>query len=265
VSAASRVRLAELLAGPRPDLAEANLLMAAEAYPRLDVAAQLERVDRLAEAAERRGGGADAVAAALRNAGLRGDREDYDDPRNSFLNEVLDRGLGLPIALSALTVAVAQRVGVAIGPVGMPGHFIVADLSAEPARYLDPFDGWAELTVGDCERRVAETAGVPFDPAFLAPIGPAQTLLRMLANLRGSYLRRRRLADALWTVELSIVASPEPGPLPRERAALLAAVGRYRDAEEALIAYLGGRPEDAERREAEIQLATVRDLRVRMN
>jgi regulator of sirC expression with transglutaminase-like and TPR domain len=265
LSAASRERLAQVLADPRPDLAEANLLMAVEAYPALDLPAQLARVDRLAETARGRGGTVDAVAAALRDAGLRGDREDYDDPRNSFLNDVLDRSLGLPIALSALTVAVAERVGAAVAPVGMPGHFIVADLAAEPARYLDPFDAWAELSVADCQRRVAETAGVPFDPAFLAPIGAAQTLLRMLANLRGSYLRRRRLGDALWTVELSIVASPEPGPLPRERAALLAAVGRYADAEQALIAYLGDRPDDAERRETEIQLATVRDLRVRMN
>jgi regulator of sirC expression with transglutaminase-like and TPR domain len=229
------------------------------------VPAQLRRVDDLADAALARGGTADAVAATLRDAGLRGDREDYDDPRNSFLNEVLDRRLGLPIALSALTVAVADRVGARIAPVGTPGHFIVADLSAEPVRYLDPFDGWAELGLPELERRVAETAGVALDPAFLEPIGPAQTLLRMLANLRGSYLRRRRLGDALWTVELSMIATPEPGALPRERAALLAAVGRYADAEAALMAYLGGRPDDAERREAEIQLATVRDLRVRMN
>jgi regulator of sirC expression with transglutaminase-like and TPR domain len=265
VSAASRERLGEVLAGAQPDLAEANLLMATEAYPSLDLGAELARVDRLAATARARGGTVDAVALALRGAGLRGDRQDYDDPRNSFLNEVLDRRLGLPIALSALTVAVAERVGAAIAPVGMPGHFIVVDLAAEPARYLDPFDAWAELSVEDCERRVAETAGVPFDPAFLTPIGARQTLLRMLANLRGSYLRRGRLPDALWTVELSIVASPQPGPLPRERAALLAAVGRYEDAELALIAYLGDRPDDAERREAEIQLATVRDLRVRMN
>jgi len=265
VSAVTRERLAQLLAEARPDLAEANLLIAAEAYPELDVDAELRRVDRLAEAAAARGGTADAVAATLRDEGLRGDREDYDDPRNSFLNQVLDRGRGLPIALSALTVAVGDRVGAAIEPVGMPGHFIVADLSGEPARYLDPFDGWAELTLEDCRRRVAETAGVPFDPALLAPVGARQTVLRMLANLRGSYLRRQRLADALWTVELSMIAAAEPGALPRERAALLAAVGRYGDAEQALIAYLGAGPDDAERREAEVQLATVRDLRVRMN
>jgi regulator of sirC expression with transglutaminase-like and TPR domain len=265
VSEASRRRLAEVLAELRPDLAEANLLMAVEAYPQLDVAAELRRVDDLAAAARARGGTADAVAEALREAGLRGDREDYDDPRNSFLNEVLDRRLGLPIALSALTVAVADRVGASIAPVGLPGHFVVADLAARPVRYLDPFDGWSELGLPELERRVAETAGVALDPAFLAPVDAARTLLRMLANLRGSYLRRRRLGDALWTVELSILANPEPGPLPRERAALLAAVGRYEDAEAALIAYLGGRPDDAERREAEIQLATVRDLRVRMN
>lgn len=265
MSAASRERLTRVLEEPRPDLAEANLLMATEAYPGLDLAAELARVDRLADAATGRGGTVDAVAAALREAGLRGDREDYDDPRNSFLNEVLERRLGLPIALSALTVAVGERVGAPIAPVGMPGHFIVADLGADPVRYLDPFDGWAELTLEDCRRRVAETAGVALDPAFLAPVGARETLSRMLANLRGSYLRRQRLADALWTVELAIIASPRPGPLPRERAGLLAAVGRYADAEQALIAYLGAGPDDAERREAEIQLATVRDLRVRMN
>jgi regulator of sirC expression with transglutaminase-like and TPR domain len=265
VSEASRARLAELLAAEEPDLAEANLCLAVEAEPGLDVAAALARVDALAREAGSRGGGMDGVVGALRDAGLRGDREDYDDPRNSFLNEVLERRLGLPIALSALTVAVAARVGVPAAGVGMPGHFVVADLSGPGPRYLDAFDGWVELDMADCAEIVARTAGVEFEPGFLRPVGARGTLGRMLANLRGSYLRRRRLDDALWTVELALVVTPdEPGML-RERLTLLAGVGRYEDAEAAAIAYLAERPDAPDRAAVEAQLEAVRDLRWRMN
>jgi regulator of sirC expression with transglutaminase-like and TPR domain len=265
VSASSRERLRELLADGRVDLAEANLRLAQEAYPDLDVGAVLARVDELAGEASARGGGVPGVAAALREAGLRGDREEYDDPRNSFLNEVLERRRGLPIALAALTVAVAERIGASASGIGMPGHFIVADLSGPSPRYLDPFDAWAPLDEDACARLVARTAGVAFEPTFLRPVGARGTLGRMLANLRGSYMRRRRLSDALWTVELELILTPGEPALQRELCTLLSAVGRYEDAERVAMAYLAERPDAAERGAVRGQLDAIRDLKRRMN
>ncbi len=264
MSEASRRRLAAVLAEPHPDLGEANLLVAEEAHPGLDLAAQLARVDALADDA-RRSGGARGVVEALRAAGLRGDREDYDDPRNSFLNQVLDRRLGLPIALATLTLAVARRAGVPMAGVGMPGHFVVADESGPAPRYLDPFDGWAPLTPGDCARLVERTARVAFEPEFLRPVGPSGIVGRTLLNLRGSYARRRRPADMLWTVELGLVVTPADEGLARERCGLLAALGRYDDAEVAAARYLADRPGSPHRADVEAQLEAVRDMRRRMN
>lgn len=204
----SRRRLAEIVAGPSFDLAEANLLVACEAFPRLDTATWLGRIDGLAGEAVSRGGGPDAIVTTLRETGLRGDGSSYDDPRNSFLNEVLDRRCGLPIALAALTIAVADRIGVPFDGVGMPGHFIVADRSGEEIRYLDPFHDWGVLSVDDCARLVEGSAGIPFAPEHLAPAERRQILRRMLVNLTGSYLRRSMLDDARWAIELQVIVDP---------------------------------------------------------
>jgi regulator of sirC expression with transglutaminase-like and TPR domain len=260
VSEATRARLARMLADEVIDLAEANLLIAAEAAPSLDMALALAHVEGLAQAA-REGG----VVPTLRDQGFRGDAEDYDDPRNSFLHEVLERRRGLPLALATLTLAVAARVGAPMAGIGMPGHFVVADLAGPEPVYLDPFDRWRALSPADCARLVEATAGVRFRPEFLQPVPDRAILARTLANLRGSYMRRRRLSDALWTVELGLVVTPDDANLVRESIALLAATGRYEDAEAAGTGYLAARPRDPARAAVEAQLAAVRDLRRRMN
>jgi regulator of sirC expression with transglutaminase-like and TPR domain len=260
VSAATRARLAELVAAEDMDLAEANLLIAAEASPRLDAAAVLAEVDALAGAARDRG-----VVAALRDRGFRGDGDDYDDPRNSFLDQVLRRRRGLPIALATLTLAVARRVGHPMAGIGMPGHFVVADLSGPEPVHLDPFDGWRGLSTEDLARIVRETTGLGLRAEFLAPVSARAILARTLANLRASYLRRRMLEDALWTVELGLVVTPDDAELCQETVALLAGLGRYDEAEEAGEALLAAWPPDDARAAVEAQLAAVRDLQRRMN
>lgn len=264
MSVESRIRLSILLGQDRFDILEANLLVAQEAKPDLVIAPYLERVDALAEDARRRGG-VEGVIEVLRASGLEGDREDYGDAANSLLCDVLDRGRGLPISLSALTVAVAQRAGVAIAGVGMPGHFIVADLSGGVPRYADPFDDWAPLSREDCERLVRGSAGVALRPEHLETVDERAMLLRMLANLRGSYLARRRLVDALWCVELGLMIAPDDGPLVREHVVLLAGLGHYDDAEGEAVAYLQAYPATPEREALERQVAAVQDMRRSMN
>ena len=144
---------------------------------------------------------------ALRDHGFRGGVYDYDDPRNSFLHEVLQRRRGLPIALATVALAVAGRVGAPLVGVGLPGHFVVSDRSGADPVVIDPFNGWVRLDLAQCARLVERTAGVPFRLEFLDPVEPREILARTLRNLRGSYMRRRRLDQALWTVEVGLIVS----------------------------------------------------------
>ncbi len=258
----TRLRLAELLAGPRPDVAEANLLIAAEADPGLDIPAALAAVDHYAGLAAHRGAGPRDVAAVLRHAGFLGDRDAYDDPRNSFLHVVLERRKGLPILLSALTIAVADRVGARVAGVGLPGHFVVAVPGDEPV-YLDPFDGWRELSRERLGQIVHTLAGIDLAPEHLEPVDVRAMVRRMLLNLRASYLRREDLASALWTVEVEEIAVPDD-PDPRmARRSLLSALGRHDEAESSAREDLEAEPDPAVRAVVEQQLAAILEARRR--
>lgn len=261
MSAETRIRFSRIVTGAGGiDLAEANLLIAAEAAPGLDVAAGLAAVDELAGAV-----GAEGVVATLREEGFRGDDTDYHDPRNSFLDQILERRRGLPIGLSTLALALARRTGAPMAGIGMPGHFLVADLAGGEPRYIDPYHGWRELSVDDCAGIVRQTTGLAMRPEFLAPVPERAVLTRTLANLRGSYMRRTRLEDALWTVELALIVTPDDQELEGESVALLAAVGHYARAEAAAEALLAAWPPDSARVAIEAQLVAIRDLQRRMN
>lgn len=256
----TRARLEQLLGEPHLDLAEANLLISAEADPDVDIPGVLARVDELAARAAEAG-----IVATLREAGFRGADEDYDEPAHSFLSHVLERRRGLPIALATLALAVADRAGAAMEGIGMPGHFIVADLSGPHPAYIDPFHDWQRLDAAACARLVERTTGLPFRLEYLRHVSERMILTRTLLNLRGSYLRRRRPVDALWTIELSRIVTPGDGGLARDAVALLASAGRYEDAEAAASEFLTARPHDPAAAALEAQLDTIRDLRRRMN
>lgn len=260
MSERTRADLGRMLAGDRIDLAEANLLICAEADPRVDIPACLAVIDGLAGRAR-----AEGVVETLSAEGFTGATDDYDEPANSFLSEVLETRRGIPIALCTLALAVADRAGAAMAGIGMPGHFVLADLRAGPPEYIDPFGGWARLDTAGCARLVARTTGLELRPEHLRPVSERAILIRTLLNLRGSYLRRRRLSDALWTVELSLIVAPDDPDLVRGAVTLLAGAGRYEDAEAAASSYLSSRPDDPAAPALEAQLDTVRDLIRRMN
>jgi regulator of sirC expression with transglutaminase-like and TPR domain len=260
VSEATRARLARLLGEEHPDLAEANLLIGAEAHPEVDIGRALDRVDALAARAATGG-----VVDTLRAEGYQGAVDDYDAPENSLLSDVMERRRGLPIALSTLALAMAQRLELPMAGVGMPGHFILADLRGAEPSYIDPFNGWAPLDVAGCARLVASTTGMPFRREYLAPVPERAILVRTLLNLRGSYMRRRRPRDTLWTVELGLIMAPGDPGLVRDGVVLLAAAGRYAEAEAAAAAFLADRPDDPAAPALEMQLDVVRELRRRTN
>jgi len=255
---AARERLASTLraAGDDVDLAEAALLLAAEEYPDLSVRRWLAVLDDLAEAAHpwvgsaaARGRWSDGLSRFLfAELGFQGDVEHYDDPRNSYLNDVIERRTGLPITLSVLYLELARRCQRHAEGVGLPGHFIVRAHEADGAVLLDPFNGGVRLTEAECWARVREQYGdaVPFDPRYLQPVSKREILARMLRNLKGSYLRRGDLPRALRTVETLLVVTPDARLELRDRALLRMRLGDLRGALGDLDGYLAGPVPDEE-------------------
>ncbi|MCH8185196.1 MAG: transglutaminase family protein [Chloroflexi bacterium] len=198
------------------DLAQMALLIAAAEYPDLDVKEELRALDSLAAGASRSlGEETDPLARVNRlseylfdEVGFRGNREDYYDPRNSFLNEVLSRRLGIPITLSLVYIEVGKRLGVPLVGVGMPGHFMVRINSGEEGLMIDPFHRGILLSEKECAQRLQEVAGagVPWDRSYLAPVSNRGLIERILLNLRGIYGRRhdqpRALRAAEWLLAL---------------------------------------------------------------
>lgn len=244
----------------RPDaeinLARAALVMGQFEYPDLDVSAYLDRLDRLAESAGRAIRSAELPALMLAQflfdtLGFTGNARNYTDPRNSFLNEVLERRLGIPISLSVLFLEVAQRTGVRADGVGLPGHFIVrVVLDTSQVIYLDPFHGGAVLSEEDCRERVrAITDGkLPFNAAFLNPVGARYILMRMLNNLKNFYAAANDFYRAAKVVERLLVLNPDDVSEARNLGLLYGALGRRQQAIALLEAYLQDRPDaqDAE-------------------
>jgi regulator of sirC expression with transglutaminase-like and TPR domain len=240
-------RFAELVRRP-PDevpLDETALLVAKHAHPDLDLAVPLAELDRLA--GDVAGASAADVAGALfGEGGLTGNTVDYGDPRNSYLDDVLARRLGIPISLSVVMIEVGRRCGVRIYGVGMPGHFLVQP-AGEPDVWFDPFHGGRRLDEAGC-RELYEAMGLdaPFTIDLLRAVDTRSILRRMLANLQQTFTRRDP-ASLAWAVRLELRI---PGLLPGERrrlAGLLGGVGRFVEAAaelDAVAADLEG--EDAE-------------------
>jgi regulator of sirC expression with transglutaminase-like and TPR domain len=229
-------RWRELLERSDADLPldEAALLFSAHANPTLDVAQQLERLDDIAARVDE--ASTDGVCRMLfETLGLRGNRKRYDDPRNSYLDQVLDRRLGIPISLSVLLIEIGRRCGLTLEGVGMPGHFLVRDTSS-PDLLIDAFAGGQRLDYTACERLLQAIGGpsVTLVPTMLAPTSRRATLARMLANLDHIYRGRADVRSLLWVNRLRVVI---PELSVAERASLangLADLGCYREAADLL-------------------------------
>jgi regulator of sirC expression with transglutaminase-like and TPR domain len=224
-------RFTALAQRPEPEipLDEAVALIAAHARPDLDVARVLADLDAIA--GEFAGEDAAALARYLFvELGFAGNTVDYDDPRNSYLDEVLSRRLGIPISLSVVMMEVGRRRGVVVSGVGMPGHFLVrADDEACPT-WFDPFHGGRILDEDGCRVRFHQVRGVevPFRREYLEPVPTTEILRRMLANLQRTLLGRDP-PSAVWALRLRLRLRLTT----RERhevAALLGSLGRFGEA-----------------------------------
>lgn len=179
------------------DLERGILLIAEVEYPDLDVASQRARLDEYAEVLAHRisrSMGVDAVVSKLnhllfRELGFKGNRRDYYNPANSFLNRVLERKLGIPISLSSLCMLVGMRIGLKLEGIGLPGHFILRYRSDRRERFFDPFNGGRPWTLEDC-RHYLRGEGYTFNDDFLRASSARKTLNRTLANLLHIYRTR---------------------------------------------------------------------------
>jgi len=239
------------------NLGEGALLIAEDAYPGLDVDAYLQRIDEIAEPAREKVRADSSLLEMVQTLnghlfgelGFQGNAQDYYDPRNSYLNEVLDRRLGIPISLSVLYMEVARRVGLTVVGIGLPGHFIVEARRDTSSLLLDPFSGGEPLTLEDCERLVQDVYGdsVAFSEDLLAPLRKRQILTRMLNNLKKSYLTADEPARAWPIVEKMVFLDPENAVDRRDRGLLAHRLNQFGLARSDLRFYLDRRPDAPDR------------------
>jgi len=252
-SPAARVRFAALLARSEIPLDEAALAIAAEEYPDLDPGSILSELDRLASRAGEAVGDLRPPLRVLQSmrrvfldAGYRGNEQSYYDPRNSFLNEVVVRRLGIPITLSLLTIEVARRLGLQLQGVGFPGHFLVkcpAQAGLAGDVFIDAFNGWQLLGAEECTARFrAALHGRSFDQSFLEPVDSRHILTRLLHNLKRIYVERGDDVRTLWVVDRLLQVTPGDLEERRDRGLVSARLGGTVAARRDLEAYLRGNP-----------------------
>lgn len=257
------------------DLIRAALVIARTEYPDLDIEAYASRIEQLARrvAALVPDPHAHFALPALNqilfdSTDLRGNREDYYDPRNSFLNDVLDRGLGIPISLSIVYMEVARRVGFSLAGVGLPGHFLLKHYSENGHEILiDCFNRGDILTRQDCQSRLDEiySGEMTLRPEFLHPISRRQILTRMLNNLKTVYLSTRNFRKALPLADLILVIHPRSAEEIKQRALLRYSMQLHRLAAEDLEDYLGISPDASDADEIRQMALSIRRMLALMN
>jgi len=245
----------------------AALELASVEFPRLDVEASLSRLEILAGQIEAglppHATGLEFIQVAnhllFESLLFRGNEGDYYDPRNSCLNSVLSRRLGIPITLSVVYIELARRLSRPIYGVGLPGHFIVVYQDSDSRHWIDPFHHGRILSFSDCCLLAKETAGVDVraNPAVLAPVSNRQILVRMLSNLKAIYLRGQALDKARKVLDLLIDAMPAYPEEYRHRGFIHMRQLNYRAAKSDLETYLRLEPSSPERPQVERQLVLI--------
>jgi regulator of sirC expression with transglutaminase-like and TPR domain len=224
----------EIIARPEEeiDLAEAALIIAAQEYSDLDVPAYLARIGEMAAALKRRLRGDISPTETLialnrylfEELGFSGNVRDYYDPRNSYLNEVLDRRLGIPITLSLVHVEIGRRVGLALHGVAFPGHFLVKCILRDGAVVVDPYARGVSLSLEDLQQRLKILRGATPAPDTVARLlvaaGKRNILARMLRNLKEIYRERGDLSRALAAADRIIALEPAVAEEYRDRAGI---------------------------------------------
>lgn len=264
------------IADEKIDLLRSALTFARPEYPTLDESFYVGLIDGYAERVRsRRGESEDPAhtiasinAVLFHQEGFAGNQSEFYDPRNSYLNEVIDRKLGIPISLSVLYMEVAQRVGLPVFGVGLPGHFLLKhyDLNGNQI-FIDPYIAGRLLSPSECQTRLDEVYGgqMPLQPEFLNSVSRRQILTRMLNNLRSIYISQRNFKKALITVDFILAIHPRSPDDLRQRALLRYNEGKLRPAIDDLEEYLRLAPDASDAEEMKQTVLSIRRSIAMMN
>ncbi|PSO78125.1 MAG: hypothetical protein BRC44_11760 [Cyanobacteria bacterium QS_4_48_99] len=240
------------------NLAKAALYFSQEEYPNLNPSEYIDTIDAMADEVKQR---LPQQRYPLRiintinhylyeELGFRGNRNDYYDPRNSFLNVVLSRRIGIPITLSLVYLEIARRIEFPMVGIGMPGHFLIRPEFEGVGIFVDAFNQGETLFEQDCEERLRQIYQQPvtLEPRFLETVTHRQFLARMLTNLKVIYFNREDLPRALAAVEQILLLFPDDAKERRDRGLLYYHLGEAEKASQDLEIYLAMLPhaEDAE-------------------
>ena len=259
-------------------LAEACLLIAQDAYPDLDVGHYLARIDAFAGTVKSRLS-SDAFAEQkvmvlnrylFNELGFCGNAGDYYDPRNSHLNQVLERRTGIPITLSILYMEIGRRLGLRLEGVSFPGHFLVKLRVTGGQLVLDPFCGGEAQTEADLRARLAQVlpqreAAALALPQYLQAATSRQVLARVLRNLKGIYLHSEEAQNALRVMQRMVMVAPHAAEEVRDRGLAYCKLDCFRAALADLEVYLERRPHAPDADEIKNKAAALRLVCARLN
>jgi regulator of sirC expression with transglutaminase-like and TPR domain len=249
--------------------------VAAEEYSPLDVRGYLARFDEMGYALRQRLDEEPRPERAImalnrymfQELGFRGNAEQYYDPRNSYLNEVVDRRTGIPITLSIVYMEVARRGGLEVEGVRLPGHFVVRVQTPARPLLVDPFHGGTLLTEKDCQERLDRifNSKVKLEPKMLRACKRKDMLERMLRNLKAIYLRDQDVDRALRVVDLIVRIQPGSAEDLRDRGVLYASLDCYGLAARDLESYLSLAPQAKDADDLAARVALLRHQASRLN
>lgn len=269
---------AEIVSRDQFNLAEASFMLAQDIYPGIDIAAYLAQLDDIAAAIKKRIAGdafAEQKVIALNyylfnEMRFSGNVDDYYDPRNSYLNQVMERRIGIPITLSILYLEVGKRLGLNLKGISFPGHFLVKLAVKRGQLVLDPFIGGEAQSEADLRQRLAQVlpsgkaAKAQLDQ-YLEPATPRQIIARVLRNLKNIYMQTGKLEQALAVMQRMLLVMPESAEELRDRGLVYHRLECFRPALSDLQNYLRRKPEAPDVAEIHGKIVELKQAAARLN
>ena len=249
------------------DVARAALLLSASEYPDISIDQELFTFQRIAGSISSKLLDDDdplycmnTISEALFDeGGFRGNDDDYYDPRNSYLSQVLERRVGIPITLAVVYMEVGRRLKVPLVGIGMPGHFLVRHLEIDNL-FVDPFNGGYLLSKEECQKLLEERMQGPvdWDESLLSPVSNREIVARIIRNLKAIYMHEEDYVRALDVADFALALEPHSASNHRDRGVVHYQLGHSAEALEDLVHYLDLVPNSAD---AEGVHAIVAELR----
>lgn len=259
-------------------LLDTALLIARDEYPQLDAGSYAATLQSYADALRPRLGGDADLPATLttinrylfEELGFAGNNHQYDDPRNSYLNEVFDRKLGIPISLAVVQIELMRRLGLPLDGVSFPGHFLVRLPVDDGILVMDPYNKGRPVSADELRERASpHLGGRPPDDVqlieILAPATHRAILARMLRNLNGLYLQRADWERVARTADRLLKISPEAAEAWRDRGLAYRELGYAQGARDDLARYLQMQPGAEDEEAVRAALVEVSGRRSRLN